>query len=186
MCFLDLSKAFDKVDHRLVVNKFMSIKVPGIITRILQAWYATQTFIVQWGSCSFAPFIVPNGDHEGGILSPYLFNVFIDDLRHVFQNTIYRCYVNGQWFNRVMYADDTLLLATSPTALQNLTDICSQYFTSYRLLINYKKSKCMTTCRKPLKDLYFPKLFAIGSLLTITNVEKETYLCFIMTSRDRW
>ena len=54
----------------------MSRNVPGIITRILQAWYATQTFIVQWGNCLSSPFTVTNGVRQGGILSPYLFNVF--------------------------------------------------------------------------------------------------------------
>ena len=117
LCFLDLSKAFDRVDHSLLVTKLMSRKVPGIIARILQSWYATQTFIVQWGNCLSSPFTVTNGVRQGGILSPYLFNVFIDDLSQVLRNTLYGCYVNDQCFNHVMYADDTLLLAPSPTAL---------------------------------------------------------------------
>ena len=79
-----------------------------------------------------------------------------------------------------MYADDTLLLAPSPTALQILIDICSKYFASHRLVINYEKSKCVAIYPKSLKDLYFPKLFVNGSLLN--NVEKETYLGFIMNS----
>ena len=108
---------------------------------------------------------------------------FIDDLSQVLRNTLYGCYVNDQCFNHVMYADDTLLLAPSPTALQILIDICSQYFTSHRLVINYKKSKCMAIYPKSLKDLYFPKLFVNGFLLN--NVEKETYLGFIMNSCDK-
>ena len=99
----------------------MSRKVPGIITRILQAWYAPQTFIVQWGNCLSSSFTVTNGVRQGDILSPYLFNVFIDDLSQVLRNTLYGCYVNKQCFNHVMYADDTLLLAPSPTALLLLT-----------------------------------------------------------------
>ena len=121
---------------------------------------------------------------QGGILSPYLFNVFIGDPSHVSRKSLYGCYVNGQCFNHVMHADATLLLAPSPVALQNLIDIYSQYFTSHRLVINCKKSKCRPTaiCPKSLMDLYFPKLFVNGSLLT--NVEKEPYFGFIMTSRD--
>ena len=64
-----------------------------------------------------------NGVHQGGLVSPYLFYVFIDDLRDVLRNTVHGCYVNGQCFNHVMYADDTLLQAPSPTALQSLKNI---------------------------------------------------------------
>ena len=44
------------------------------------------------------------------------------------RNSCHGCYVNGECFNHVVYADDTLLLAPSPTALQNLTDILLSLF----------------------------------------------------------
>ena len=119
---------------------------------------------------------------RGEFLSPYLFNVFLDDLSHVLRNSCHGCYVNGECFNHVVYADDTLLLAPSPTALQNLIDICCHYFTSHRLVINYKKCKCMAVCPKSLRDLCIPKLFVNGSVLRY--VEQEMYLGFIMTSHN--
>ena len=64
-------------------------------------------------------------------------------------------------------ADDTLLLAPSPTALQNLIDICCHYFTSHRLVVNSKKCKCVAVCPKSLRDLCIPKLFVNGSVLTL-------------------
>ena len=63
----------------------------------------------------------------------------------MFNNKITRKLVLMRWTltpppgPTLMYADDSLLLAPSPAALQILIDICSQYFTSHRFVINYKK-----------------------------------------------
>ena len=35
---------------------------------------------VRWGTTTITPFLVTNGDNQGGILSPMLFNVYMDDL----------------------------------------------------------------------------------------------------------
>ena len=66
--------------------------------------------------------------------------------------------VSGNYFNHVVYADDTLLLA-SPIALQKLRDTCCHYFTSHRLVINYQKCKGMTVCPKCLKSVDWREIF---------------------------
>ena len=50
------------------------------IVKLLSYWYAKQTMRVRWGDCISSPFRVSNGVRQGGILSPYLFNVYMDDL----------------------------------------------------------------------------------------------------------
>ena len=80
MCFLDASKAFDRVKHSVLFNKLTRRGVSGYIVKLLSYWYATQTMRVRWGDCISSPFRVSNGVRQGGILSPYLFNVYMDDL----------------------------------------------------------------------------------------------------------
>ena len=80
MCFVDASKAFDRVKHSVLLNKLTSRGVPGYIVKLLSYWYAKQTMRVRWGDYISSPFRVSNGVRQGGILSPYLFNVYMDDL----------------------------------------------------------------------------------------------------------
>ena len=82
-CFLDASKAFDRVNHWTLFRKLLNRGVPVILIRILLYWYRTQTFCIKWGSTTSEFFNVSNGVRQGGILSPYLFIVYIDDLSNM-------------------------------------------------------------------------------------------------------
>ena len=73
MCFLDASKAFDRVKHSVLFRKLVRRRVPGYIVRLLAYWYSHQTMCVKWGNTMSGSFSVSNGVRQGGILSPYLF-----------------------------------------------------------------------------------------------------------------
>ena len=79
-CYLDASKAYDKVNHWKLFKKLIHRKVTLLVVRILMLWYRNQTFIVKWGTLSSSAFAVCNGVHQGGILSPYLFGLYVDGL----------------------------------------------------------------------------------------------------------
>lgn len=50
LCFIDVSEAFDRVNHEKLFYKLHSIGVPKYLTRILAFWYAHQAMHVQWGN----------------------------------------------------------------------------------------------------------------------------------------
>ena len=54
--------------------------VPLVIVRIIAFWYQTQTMCVKWGKVNSAYFNVSNGVRQGGILSPKLFAIYVDDM----------------------------------------------------------------------------------------------------------
>ena len=182
MCFLDLSKAFDRVNHSMLFKKLLGRHMPAIIVRILQTWYRTQTFVIKWNDCISSDFSVSNGVRQGGILSPMLFNVFIDDLSVILRHALYGCYINGECFNHIVYADDTVLIATSPVALQNMIDMCAEYFDKHSLVVNMKKTKCMSVLPKELKDIHVPTFYLHNSsILTVTS---ERYLGVFLSSKQ--
>jgi len=143
LCFLDASKAFDKINHWHLFTKLLDRNIPCIIVRILATWYSCQEYCVQWSSCISAPFYVSNGVPQGRILSPSFFNVYMDELSVILNNNTIGCNVNGVQTNHMFYADDSVLLAPSASALQKLLDICFKYACYYELKYNIKKNEYM-------------------------------------------
>ena len=108
MCFLDASKAFDKINHWTLFSKLINRKVPDNIVRILLVWYRTQSCIIRWGNAHSKPFSVSNGVRQGGILSPLLFNIYMNDLSLKLMSLRTGCNVNGVQMNHLFFADDSV------------------------------------------------------------------------------
>lgn len=178
ICFLDASKAFDRVNHKLLFKKLLDRNVPCLIVRVLLFWYVNQCFFVKWGSVLSQSFSVSRGVRQGGILSPILFNIYIDSLSVKLTSLSVGCHINSVCYNHLIYADDTVLLAPSPKALQYLIDECVTFATEHDLIFNTKKTKLM--CIKPegMKKLYIPDFVLGGS--KIRRVQSETYLGYIL------
>ena len=179
ICYLDASKAFDRINHWSLFNKLLNRSVPKIVVRFIMFWYTNQTFTVQWGSCLSIPFTCSNGVRQGGILSPLLFNVYVDDLSTDLNNLKTGCNINNIYLNHFMYADDTVLVAPSPVALQKLINCCSVFAKNNDMLFNTKKSVCMYVKSKKFKDLYVPNFILDDKALKF--VDKEKYLGIIMS-----
>ncbi len=102
------------------------------------------------------PFTVSKGVHQGGILSPYVFKVYMDDL----SNELNVCkigYVSGNIIiNHLMYADDLVLLFPYSKGLATLLKICTRYGIANDILYNSKKSALLFMSTKDDKNLVLP------------------------------
>lgn len=139
---------------------------------LICVWYSSQKFSVQWGRNVSDTFYVSNGVRQGGILSPFLFNVYIDDLSTGLNRLKVGCNFNGVSVNHIVYADDTVLLAPAPSALQKLINFCSQYAVANDIFYNLKKTKCVCVRPSKLKNLLFPTLYLNGQVVKVVNKEK--------------
>ena len=72
---------------------------------------------VSWNSKKSNEFPVSNGVCQGGVLSPILFTVYIDDLLLELERQGIGCYWNKHFIGAICYTDDITLLAPSPSAL---------------------------------------------------------------------
>ena len=72
-------------------------------------------------------FCISNGVKEGGIFSPKLFSVYVDNFSDKLIKSKTGCHIDNLCINHVMYADDVGLMAPSPASLQKLIDICYDF-----------------------------------------------------------
>lgn len=174
LAFMDASKAFDKVNHWILFKKLVSRGLPSVIVRLMIGWYTMQDFYVKWSGCLSDSFKVSNGVRQGGVLSPVLYNVFMDDLSVQLSRSFSGCAINGNSANHLMYADDSILLAPSPQALQDLLDICENYARKCDITYNEEKTVCM--CVKPSKyrNIFVPNVYL--NQLPLKWIVKKEYL----------
>ena len=89
-----------------------------------------------------------NGVRQGGILSPTLFNVYMDELSRNLTHLRVGCNIDNVCVNHLFYADDTVLLAPSPAALQKLINVCVTYGRNNDIIYNPIKSVLMSRLPK--------------------------------------
>ena len=66
---------------------------------------------VRWGSVTSDPFLVTNGVRQGGILSPFLFNMYMNDLSLILNASGTGCRIGDSLINHLMYADDLIIFS---------------------------------------------------------------------------
>jgi hypothetical protein len=142
-CFVDFSKAFDKVNYWKLFNKLLDDGVDVSIVRVLAFWYSRQEVCVRWNLTISASFTTGNGTRQGGVLSPYLFTRYIRDLLNKVENSQCGCSVGGMCINVLAYADDIVLIAPSWRALQSLLHLLYDCILTLDMVCNAKKSVCM-------------------------------------------
>jgi hypothetical protein len=174
ICFLDSSKAFDRLNFWVLFNTLIKKQVPIIFVRFLKTWYCTQQLIVRWCNCYSDWFNVGNGVRQGGILSPLIFSIYMDNLSTRLNDSKVGCFVNGYLYNHLVYADDTAIFAPSANALQKLLKICDTFSVESDIIYNVKKSMCMIVKPKTWKFPIRP-VFKLGGR-NLDFVEKYDYL----------
>ena len=140
--FLDASKAFDRVSHELLFKKLLLRDVPPCFVRLLRYWYRQQQqqMRVRWGFQLSQSFGVSNGVRQGGILSPYLFAVYIDQLSKDLNRVPAGCYIGNTLVNHIIYADDICCFSPSVAGLQDLLAVSDSFSYKNDIVFNSNKS----------------------------------------------
>jgi hypothetical protein len=138
---LDLSAAFDTIDHRILLHRLENwFGVSGSALGLLSSYLTgrSQSVIIN-GHCSPSEPLA-TGVPQGSVLGPLLFTIYTTPVAHLIQ---------GQSFSFHLYADDTQIYISFASkdmdvnlkALSNTLDIVHSWFTSNRLTLNPSKTE---------------------------------------------
>ncbi|XP_063547124.1 uncharacterized protein LOC134754720 [Cydia strobilella] len=131
--------AYDKLWHKLRDHT----SVPREVTALFKYWYGHQSNTVKWAGVHSEVYRMNCGVRQGGLSSPKLFNLYMNELIEELSSTYVGCHVDGVCVNNLSYADDMVLLSPSVGALQQLVKICESYAVAHGLRYNTSKSAVM-------------------------------------------
>ena len=138
----------------------------------LIVFYTNQSIRVQWGSFKSMSYSVSNGVKQGGVMSPILFTVYIDELLHRLSEARLGYHIGKTFCGAFGYADDISLLSPSLSSLRAMLDICKHFAESYDVLFNSSKSKLLYYGHVESKPVVSPIEFN-GSIIDLVKHEKH-------------
>ena len=169
---LDATKAFDRIEFSRLFEILIDRGMDILYVRTLLYMYRQQKLRLKWNGNYSETFEVHNGVKQGGVISPILFGIYLDQLLKNLRDSRYGCSVGPYYFGCLAYADDVVLLAPSKLGLIKMLKICQDYAQTYKLQFNGSKSQF----------IIFDKAVACGSVTLdicgteVANVAVVTHL----------
>jgi hypothetical protein len=149
--YTDFRKAFDRVDHRLLLEKIAYNGIRGNLWRWFKSYITNRTQKVAINGHESYATSVSSGVPQGSILGPLLFTIFINDINNCFQ-----------FCNFLLYADDLKIYhrirnKNDAERFQRDLDRFSDYCSVNKLELNLDKCKFIkfTKKRLPIHSSYY-------------------------------
>ena len=170
---LDASKYFDRVNYIHLFEKLLKREMCPLMVRLLLQTYLDQKLCVKWNDTSSEAFGVTNGVRQGGILSPLLFGIYIDELLCKLKKSGFGCRIGHLYVGAMGFADDLILMCPTESGMRKMLKICESYASDHDLIFNGAKSKLLIFNSQKTYESD-PRLELNGEL--IPNVKSAVHL----------
>lgn len=144
LVMLDASQAFDRVEYCKLFDVLIKRKVCSCSVRLLISMYTSQRLRVKWAHRLSDSFDCLNGVKQGGVLSPILFCIYMDELLTRLSRTGVGCHIGTRFCGALCYADDLTLLCPSRRSMSIMLKVCEQFSSEFGLKFNSTKSVLVT------------------------------------------
>lgn len=152
---LDLRKAFDTVSHASLRRSLDRFKIPTKVKALIMSGYTECTTTITASGQTTRPIPIRRGVKQGDPLSPYLFNMVVDELLCLLTNQGGGLGLGGTRIPTIAYADDLVLLAESRADMQIMVRTTQKFLDRRGMKINPIKSTSFTVNLLPsVKKLY--------------------------------
>ena len=142
VCFIDYTKAFDKVKHKDLIDMLQQIGLDGKDLRLIRNLYWNQTAAVTINN-NLTPWQeIKRGVRQGCPLSPDMFSLYSEIILRDIEGEE-GIKIGGVNINNIRYADDTVLIAETEEKLQRLVDIVNASSNRKGLQLNTNKTETM-------------------------------------------
>jgi Reverse transcriptase (RNA-dependent DNA polymerase) len=157
MTLLDIEKAFDSVWHKALVHKLKLNNFPMYLVKMIVSFLESRESYVAINRKNSDRYAIPAGVPQGSPLSPFLFNIFINDIpvpKH--------CKI-------AIYADDTALISSIknydlPTLVERMDSGLKEiesHFSSWKIKLNSAKTE----------SIFFTKSTIMQKKLDLTRIK---------------
>lgn len=142
LLFVDFKTAFDAVNHTKLFDKLRQKEIPNHLIYAISKIYSSARMRLNQ---NHAPINLNSGVRQGSILSPHLFNIYIDSLIEQL--------VGAGAFEVLAYADDIAIICRDEDELNKVIDTLDKWSLENDILINKKKSGVMVIdCEKTSRN----------------------------------
>ena len=152
---LDAVKAFDRIWRDALWYKMVIRGIDPHMVRLLMQYYEKHVGKVRLNDKISSSFGISAGVKQGGVISPFLFNFFIDDLIRECTQSGLGAKIKNLMLNIFGFCDDISLLSTCCKDMQQLLNICGNYANKWGIQFNVAKCFFMVFGTKRHDDQLF-------------------------------
>ena len=158
--FLDLAKAFNSVNHKLLLKKLKNVGIRGNLLRWITSYLDNRNQLVRNSLMCSDKYKVKSGVPQGSVLGPTIFLLYINDIKHL----NLKSQIN-------LFADDTMIYSSNKnstdliTQIQEDLDTVTNWCTYNKLCLNAKKTNALcfsTSFKRHLNLTQIPRLRLLG------------------------
>lgn len=146
--YTDFEKAFDRVDHAILLRKLYSLGIHGSLFRWITSYLSNRSQAVTLGGYKSDFISISSGVPQGSHLGPLFYNAYLYDITY--------CFANSQY---LMYADDKKIFYRIRSMndchrLQRDLDSLYEYYCRNNINVNIGKCQIISFSRKPRPIMY--------------------------------